>query len=93
MDGLIMVEEITSASEWIQWAADNNKLLIAGLSDALEINNPLSYDELTVETVLVRCQKRLGQEVGLQLFQSMLATLPDRYPELFPELVGFETKP
>lgn len=68
-----------------QWAADTERLLIAGLSNNVG-PTPLDYDEETVEGVKQRCVARFGKKVGLQYYQTLVATLPDRRPELFPEL-------
>ena len=68
-----------------QWAADTERLLIAGLSNNVG-PTPLDYDEATVEGVKERCVAKFGEIIGLRYYQTLLSTLPDRRPELFPEL-------
>ena len=71
-----------------QWAADTDRLLIAGL-----LNNdgttPLDYDEETVDAVRLRCIERYGEKGGIIYFRNLQATLPNRRPDLFPELADF----
>lgn len=71
-------------SEMAQWAADTERLLIAGLTPSGV--DPFSGDEVTTEAVQQRCVERFGKEVGAQYYITLLGTLPDRRPELFPEL-------
>ncbi len=73
--------------DFAQWSADTERLLIAGLSNIVG-PTPLDYDEETVEAVRQRCIKRFGEMGGTLYFQTLVATLPDRRPELFPELAG-----
>lgn len=68
-----------------QWAADTERLLIAGLSNNVG-PTPLDYDEETVDAVIQRCIKMFGPVLGSQYYITLLGSLPDRRPELFPEL-------
>ena len=67
-----------------QWTADNDRLVIAGLSNT----GPglLDYDEDTLEAVRQRCVVRFGKQIGNTYYQNLIGTLPSRRPELFPEL-------
>lgn len=76
--------------DFAQWAADTERLLIAGLSNGGGYKSPIDYDEETVEAVQQRCISRLGSEVGVDYFRTLLTTLPARRPELFPEFAGLE---
>jgi len=69
------------------WALETEKLLIAGLRDIDE--NPLGGDDVTVESVKQRCLARFGEINGTLYFQNLIRTLPDRRPDLFPELADF----
>jgi hypothetical protein len=71
-----------------QWAADTERLLIAGLSATGQ--TPLDFDTETVDTVRQRCVLRYGEQLGMSYYQTLVATLPDRRPELFPELAEFQ---
>ncbi|MCA9373388.1 hypothetical protein KC921_04825 [Candidatus Woesebacteria bacterium] len=71
-----------------QWAADTERLLIAGLSNNIGPTF-LDYDEETVVAVMQRCVARFGVTAGEKYFMTLLATLPDRRPELFPELADY----
>lgn len=71
--------------DYAQWVADNDRLLIAGLSNGSK-EDPLSGDLETIKAVKRRCIDMLGEEEGLDYFKNMVATLPTRRPELFPEL-------
>lgn len=64
-----------------QFAADNDRLVIAGLS---------SGDDDVIRAVQQRCVNTFGRKIGLNYFLGLMATLPDRRPELFPELKDFE---
>jgi hypothetical protein len=75
---------MSSRVDFEQWTADNDRLVIAGLSNG--DGTPLSYDEETIETVKKRALARFGPRRGLAYFQGLIATLPDRRPDLFPEL-------
>jgi hypothetical protein len=68
-----------------QWAADTDRLLIAGLSNNIG-PTPLDYDEELIEAVRHRCIAKYGEERGTYYFRTLVATLPDRRPDLFPEL-------
>ncbi len=37
-----------------------------------------------------RCIERFGVRKGMLYFEGLIGTLPDRRPDLFPELEGFE---
>ncbi len=67
-----------------QWSADTERLLIAGLTP--QTSDPFSDDEITIEAVQRRCVEKYGPIVGSRYYITLLATLPDRRPELFPEL-------
>jgi len=69
-----------------QWVADNERLVLAGLSNTGP--GPLDYDEETVEAVRQRCVKKFGDSFGNQYFADLIATLPERHKELFPEIFG-----
>lgn len=67
-----------------QWSADTERLLVAGLTP--QTSDPFSGDEVTIEAVQQRCVEKYGPVIGSQYYITLLATLPDRRPELFPEL-------
>ncbi len=69
-----------------QWAADTERLLIAALSNG----DGLNADEVTMEAVQKRCADRYGEKLGARYYTTLLGTLPDRRPELFPELSDFK---
>ena len=62
-----------------QWSADIERLLIAGLANE---------DEEALSVLEERCRLRFGN-FGPTYFRNLVATLPDRRPDLFPELDGF----
>ena len=67
-----------------QWMADNERLAIAGLSNVGPW--PLDYDEDTLNAVQERCKERYGPVFGLRYYRDLIASLPQRRPDLFPEL-------
>lgn len=69
-----------------QWMADNDRLVIAGLSNVG--SGPPDYDEETLIAVKQRCINRYGERIGTIYYRGLIATLPDRRPNLFPELVN-----
>ena len=75
-----------------QWAADTERLLITGLSseDPNNPDDPLACDEFIIDAVIERCEERFGPRLGYRYFATLLTTLPDRRPELFPELRDFQ---
>ena len=85
-----MVEKI-GYTDIEQWAADTERLLVAGLSNNVG-PTLLDYDEVTVDAVKQRCISRFGEAIGTIYYQILLATLPDRRPELFPELADFRSE-
>lgn len=70
-----------------QWAADTDRLLIAGLRNAAE--DLIEDDDEVLGAVRQRCLARFGKVAGTQYFQTLITTLPDRRPDLFPELADF----
>jgi len=80
--------ETIKQTDMAQWAADTARLLIAGLSNNVG-PTPLDYDEETVDAVKQRCVARFGEVIGTRYYQTLVATLPARRPELFPELADF----
>jgi len=76
-----MAEKIWQ-TDMAQWAADTERLLIAGLSNNVG-PTPLDYGEETVDAVKQRCITRFGERLGTNYYQTLVATLPDRRPELF----------
>lgn len=69
-----------------QWMADNDRLTIAGLQTGARL---LEYDEETIASVQALCQEMFGERAGLKYFLGLVGTLPDRRPDLFPELADF----
>lgn len=65
-------------NENAQWVADTERLLIASL---------MSEDDAALSDIEERCRLRYG-DFGSLYFRNLVATLPDRRPELFPELEG-----
>jgi hypothetical protein len=70
--------------EFSQWIADNDRLVIAGLSNVGP--GPLDYDEDTLNAVQERCKERYGSIFGMRYYMGLIASLPLRRPDLFPEL-------
>jgi hypothetical protein len=70
--------------EFSQWIADNDRLVIAGLSNVGP--GPLDYDEDTLNAVQERCRERYGPIFGLSYYRGLIASLPQRRLDLFPEL-------
>jgi hypothetical protein len=74
-----------SLEKQVQWAADTERLLVAALSNILG-PTIIDYDIEAEEIVKQRCIKKYGEEVGMIYFINLIANLPKRRPELFPEL-------
>ncbi len=70
------------------WALETERLLIASLLNFDD--NPLFGDDVTEESVKQRCIARFGKVDGTLYFQALVRTLPDRRPDLFPELADFQ---
>lgn len=68
------------------WALTTEELLIASLRN---FDNPLGGDDVTAESVRQRCIARFGEVQGNSYYQNLIGALPDRHPELFPELADF----
>jgi len=69
-----------------QWTADNERLVLAGLSN---IGPELfDYDVYTLDAVRLRCIQRFGNKLGTHYYQTLIATFPERHKELFPEIFG-----
>ncbi len=79
--------EISKSIDLAQWIADNDRLVIAALKNG---ETEFSYDEVTMNAVQQRCIDRFGENFGQRYFGQLIATLPDRRPDLFPELKGFD---
>ncbi len=75
--------------EFAQWAADNDRLVIAALTNDEDSLN-IEYDETTIDAVRQRCVERFGESLGNRYFGGLIATLPDRRPDLFSELKDFD---
>ena len=64
-----------------------NRLLIASQRRVGE--SPIECDDEALEVVRRRCIAQFGEIDGVLYFHIILDTLPDRHPDLFPELADF----
>jgi hypothetical protein len=74
--------------EWHQWAQDTQRIYLAGISNE-NPNDPCNLDILQVDAALERCYSAFGPRQGHRYFETLMLSLPDRHPELFPELADF----
>jgi hypothetical protein len=74
--------------EWHQWALDTERMYLSSLSNE-DPNRAGFFDEFLFNAALQRCQKAFGPDQGPRYFETLMLTLPDRRPELFPELRDF----
>lgn len=73
----------STPGEFSQWAADNDRLMIAGLMPTGP--GPLDHDEAVIDGVQERCIEKFGEYGGKRYYEILLMTFPERHKKFFPE--------